>query len=363
MGCFKILSEDKKTKARIGEIKTASGVVKTPCFVPDATYGVVKHLSGDDLRETNLQMVLGNVHHLSIRPGSRRLKKFGGLKKFMDWEGPLLTDSGGFQAYSMVHKNRMGKVEKGGVRFRDHLSGKEHFLTPQKSIQSQLDLGADVLMVLDYPVFPDEPKSANRYSVSLTTRWAKESKEYFDQHASQKQILMAIIQGAGDKELRKRSFQELERINKFSGYGFGGIVDGKNLSLLDFVANLIPEDRIRYLMGAGPPKLIIQAVAMGWDLFDCVVPTRNARHGLAYTFDGEIKIRQARYRDDQSSLEKDCPCLACQNYSRAYLYHLFKVKEPLGQRLLTLHNLTFYTRLMKLIREKISQGRLSDLLD
>jgi len=351
---FKVVTTDSKTRARLGRIKTPHGVVETPCFIPDATYGAVKHLSSEELKEIGLQMILGNVYHLGIRPGTKLIEKMGGLRKFMNWPGPILTDSGGFQVFSLVHKNKMGRVGRNGIKFKDHVSGQEHFLTPEKSIQDQLNLGSDILMVLDYPVFPGESQNKNRYSVSSTTRWAEKSKNYFDKHGGKDKILMAIIQGAGDRDLRKRSFQELGKIGFFSGYGFGGIVNRQNLNVLDYTANLIPEEKIRYLMGSGPPKQIVKAVAMGWDLFDSVVPTRNARHGLAYTFSGEIRIWQEKYKLDKKPIERDCPCSACRNYSRAYVHHLLKIKEPLGQRLMTIHNLTFYMRLMKRIREAIS---------
>ena len=364
---WRVVKQDPKTKARVGWLETRQGRVVTPCFIPDATYGAVKHLSAQELKEIGLQMVLGNVYHLGIRPGVEVIKKLGGLRKFMAWEGPILTDSGGFQAFSLVHRRGMGKISEEGIVFRDHLGGKEHFLTPEKSIQMQLDLESDILMVLDYPVLPDVPESVNRHSVSLTTKWAQRSREYFMKRfsptrTSADKILMAIIQGANSQTLRKRSFVELEEVGPFVGYGFGG--PPVNQEILTYTAALIPNDRIRYLMGGGTPWEIVKAVAMGWDLFDCVIPTRNARHGLAYFFQdeeqlkmAELRIWQEQYRWDQRPIEENCPCLACRDYSRAYLRHLLKVKEPLGQRLMTLHNLSFYLRLMKRIREMINEER------
>jgi len=357
---FRVTVNDSKTKARTGKLKTDHGIVETPCFIPDATYGAVKHLSSLDLEEIGLQMILGNIYHLGIRPGVDLIKKIGGLRKFMNWDGPILTDSGGWQVFSLVYKNKMGKVLSSGVEFKDHLSGKRHLLTPESSIQMQLDVDSDILMVLDYPISPEGNRTDNEKSVELTIKWAKIGKEYFDKRGGNKgKILMAIIQGANNKEMRKKCYQQLKEIG-FEGYGFGG--PPTNNRILKYTADLIPDDKVRYLMGGGPPKQIIQAVSMGWDLFDCVIPTRNARHGLAYTFTGEIKIKKEKYRLDKKPIEKDCPCLACQNYSRAYIRHLLRVKEPLGERLMTVHNLTFYMRLMKLIREKIKKNKFSDLL-
>jgi len=368
---FKTTASDPKTKARVGELKTTHGTIETPCFIPDATYGAVKHLSSLDLKDVGLQMVLGNIYHLGIRPGVDLIKKMGGLRKFMNWDGPVLTDSGGWQVFSLVYKpslilanarskKNMGRVLSSGVEFKDHISGEKHFLSPEESIRMQLAVDSDILMVLDYPISPQGSKKDNERSVNLTIKWAKIGKEYFQKRKEGKgKILMAIIQGANDQEMRKKCYQQLKEIG-FAGYGFGG--PPTNRKILKYTADLIPDDRIRYLMGGGPPRQIIEAVSMGWDLFDCVVPTRNARHGLAYTFSGKINIKQKKYRLDKRPIEKDCPCFACRNHSRAYIRHLLNVKEPLGERLMTIHNLTFYMRLMRLIREKIKKRRFADLL-
>ncbi len=357
---FTVTSEDKTTRARTGQITTAQGPVLTPAFVPDATLGVVKHLSSLELKTMGLQMLLGNIYHLWLRPGVPVVKKMGGLHQFMDWHGPIITDSGGFQVLSLVYKNKMGKVLANGIKFKDHLTGTLHFLTPEKSIDMQLGVGSDILMVLDYPVLENSNLKDNKQSVKLTTAWAKESKNYFDKHSRKDQILMAIIQGAGNMPLRKQSFEELEKVGPFPGYGFGG--PPLNEKILAYTASLIPQDRIRYVMGGGTPRDIIKAVAMGWDLFDCVIPTRNARHGLLYTFKGEVRISQTKYKLDKKPIEADCPCLACQTYTKAYLRHLFKAKEPLALRLFSLHNLTFYMRFMKRIRKSIETERFSALL-
>ena len=352
---FEVVVQDKKTKARVGKIKTLHGVIETPAFIPDATYGTVRHLSSQDLERIGLQIVLGNIYHLSLRPGIKTIKKLGSLHSFMNWKKPLITDSGGFQVFSLVYRHQMGKILEKGVRFKDPLTGNQHLLTPKKSIEMQLKVGSDILMVLDYPVVGSASKKDNQISVRLTTKWARLSKQAFKKNKlSRGRVLMAIIQGANSKQMRKKSFQELEAIGPFPGYGFGG--PPLNEKILQYTANLIPNNRIRYVMGGGTPQDIIKAVCMGWDLFDCVIPTRNARHGLLYTFKGELRITQNKYTLDKKPIEKDCPCLACQNYSRAYIRHLLKVGEPLGQRLATLHNLTFYIRLMKKIRKSIKSG-------
>jgi len=352
---FSIKTRDKNTRARVGEIKIENGVVETPCFIPDATYGAVKHLSAEDLKKIGLQMILGNIYHLGIRPGTDVIKKLGGLGKLMNWDGPILTDSGGWQVFSLIYRHGMGKVKKDGIRYKDHLSGKEHWLTPEKCLQNQLDVGSNILMILDYPVAADAKLSENRYSVSTTARWAEKADDFLKKERVEDKMVMAIIQGANSRDLRKECFTKLEKIRDWPGYGFGGPT--VNDEIINYTANLIPENRLRYLMGAGPPEQIVRSVAMGWDLFDCVVPTRNARHGLAYTFSGPIKIYQSQYELDKRPIEENCPCLVCRNYSRAYIRHLLKIDEPLGKRLMTIHNLTFYMRLMKKIREDIKKGR------
>ncbi len=292
---FKIIIKDKHTEARLGEIVTNHGKITTPAFIPDATYGAVKHISSQELKDIGLQIILGNIYHLWLRPGIKTIKKLGGLHKFMNWHKSIITDSGGFQAFSLVYSHSMGKVLEEGVEFKDHLSGSAHFLTPKISIDNQLKINADILMTLDYMVdHKNVSKFENERSVRLTVKWAKICKEYFDKQDKTKgKILMAIIQGANHKALRKKCFQELEKIADFPGYGYGGLPFSDEL--LGFIGKLIPEYKIRYVMGCGKPKEILKAVSLGWDLFDCVIPTRNARHGLLYTFNGELKIMQKIY--------------------------------------------------------------------
>jgi len=346
---FKVLYQDKQTRARIGRLQTSHGSVTTPSYIPDATYGAVKHLTSQELNNTGLEMILANSYHLWLRPGTGLIKKFGGLHQFMNWSKPILTDSGGWQVFSLVYQNQMGRVLVNGVEFQDHLSGQTHLLTPAKAINNQLALNSDILMVLDYPVAPKPSLKDNQLSVKLTSRWAKQSHQAFINHPQAKtKLLMAIIQGANSKKLRKQSFNDLEAIYPFPGYGFGGPLP--NDQALEYTAQLIPNDRLRYVMGCGRPQDLVKTIAMGWDLFDCVIPTRNARHGLVYTFKGKLRLLTQKFESDQRSIEPGCSCLACQHYSRAYIRHLLKVKEPLGQRLTTIHNLSFYMQLLKQIK-------------
>jgi queuine tRNA-ribosyltransferase len=357
---FQILTEEKATKARLGRLNTLHGPITTPAFVPDATYGAVKHLSSQDLKKINLQIVLGNIYHLGLRPGTKIINKLGGLHQFMNWNKPIITDSGGWQVFSLVYKNKMGKVKNTGIEFKDHLSGTKHFLTPSKSIKQQLKADADILMVLDYPVLGKASAADNNRSVKLTTSWAKTSLKAFQKLNNKKdRIILAIIQGADSSKMRKKSYQQLSTLYNWPGYGFGG--PPTNKKILKYTASLIPKSKIRYLMGGDSPLELIKAVSYGWDLFDCVIPTRNARHGLLYTFSGEIRINQEKYKLDKKPIEKNCPCQACQLYSRAYLRHLFKVNEPLAPRLFSLHNLCFYLRLMEKIRSSIKNGDFSNL--
>lgn len=351
---FTVVKKDKNSQARVGEIKTLHGTIETPTFIPDATYGCVKHVSSQELNKIGLQIILGNIYHLGLRPGTKIIKKLGGLHGFMNWQKPIITDSGGWQVFSLVYQHKMGKVRENGIEFRDPLTGLKHFLTPEKSLQMQLEANSDILMVLDYPIIGEASEEDNKISVSLTTEWAKQSlKAFLKSKNHHGKILMPIIQGASSQKMRKKSYESLSALGDFPGFGFGGPPTDKKI--LRYTASLIPENKIRYLMGGERPKELLAAVKMGYDLFDCVVPTRNARHGLAYTFQGEIRITQQKYLQDKKPLEKDCPCLACQNYSQAYIRHLLKVGEPLGQRLMTIHNLTFYVRLMQKIRGNIKR--------
>lgn len=342
---FEITTPQQETHSRTGLLHTSHGDLHTPAFAPDATYGAVKHLSSNDLNKIGLSIVLGNSYHLSIRPGVELIQKHGGLHKFMQWGKPMITDSGGYQVFSLVHAKKMGKVHSDGVEFRDHITGDKHYLTPEIAIQNQLALGSDILVVLDYPVFPDANKKDNEYSVERTTAWARESKQAFESDPrSEGKFLIAVIQGANDKDLRTRSYHELAEVG-FDGYAFGG--HPENDEIADYVSQLIPDEKLKYMMGAGPPNDLKKFMAMGWDLFDCVVPTRNARHGLLYTSKCEIRIDNSKYKEDQNPVDENCDCELCTTYTRAYLHHLFKVNEPLGARLATIHNLRFYSSMIE----------------
>lgn len=361
---FQINTKSKKSKARQGTLKTLHGEIQTPCFYPDATYGAVKFLSPQELNEIGLQMVLGNVYHLGLRPGAKVIKELGGLHKFMNWDKPILTDSGGFQAFSLVHRNNMGVVLDNGVLFYDHITGAEHLLTPQLSIEMQFEMGSDILMSFDDCIFAGEDENVNKRSVELTTKWGKISKETFEnltKDLKEKPMLFGIVQGGRNLELRKKSAEELIEID-FDGYGYGGWTSDENGNMLfevfDFTVNLIPENKPRYLMGLGTPDDIRQAVQMGYDMFDCVIPTRNARHGSLFTSEGIVKIKNKKYNLDKTTLDPNCDCYTCKNFSKGYLNHLFRVKEPLGYRLATLHNLRFYMKTMQEIRDEISNDKL-----
>ncbi len=348
---FQVIKTNSSSNARLGKITTLHGEINTPAFAPDATYGVIKHLSSNDLNTIGLSIVLGNSYHLSLRPGVELIKDQNGLHNFMKWDKPMITDSGGYQVFSLVHAKKMGKVLEHGVEFRDHITGSKHLITPTTAIQNQLALGSDILVVLDYPVFPNTRSEDNEYSVARTTQWAKESKQAFlNDPRSKGKILIAVIQGANDLDLRKRSYEELAEIG-FDGYAFGG--HPENDKIAAYTANIIPDEKLKYMMGAGPPDDIKKFANMGWDLFDCVVPTRNARHGLLYTSQGNLRIDNSQFQTDHTPIDEVCDCELCITYSRSYLYHLFKVKEPLAARLATIHNLTFYMKLMEEIKEKI----------
>ena len=342
---FEITTPQRETHSRTGLLHTSHGDLQTPAFAPDATYGAVKHLSSNDLNDIGLSIILGNSYHLSIRPGVDLIEKQGGLHKFMQWDKPMITDSGGYQVFSLIYSKKMGKVHDDGVEFRDHVTGDKHHLTPTLAIQNQLALGSDILVVLDYPVAPNANASENLFSVERTPQWARESKQAFEADPrSEGKFLIAVIQGANDKELRKRSYQELAEIG-FDGFAFGG--HPENDEIAGYVAKLIPDEKLKYMMGAGPPDDLKKFMAMGWDLFDCVVPTRNARHGLLYTSDGDIKITNSQYREDSNPVDERCYCELCTTYTRSYLHHLFKVNEPLGARLATIHNLTYYIEILR----------------
>ena len=395
---FEIIKKDKNTQARVGILKTAHGEVKTPVFLPVGSKGTVKSVRIDELKNWGAQMILANTYHLWLQPGDELIKKAGGLHRFMGWDGPIFTDSGGFQIFSLGEKMQKRnkdnnetppfniKIAEKGVSFQIGSSGKKRELTPELSIRIQNNLGSDIAVVLDeFPGYPFEYTRA-KSAVERTTRWATRAKEEFLRLKKRKQInagqmLLGIIQGANFPDLRKKSAKEIRALN-FDGYAIGGVAVGEpQAEMLKAIEACIPfleENKFRHLLGVGTPEDIIQAVARGCDSFDCVIPTREARHGKAYISafcksprswrfaEGNgyqtVDITKSEFKKDFSPLDPACDCFACQNHTRAYLNHLFKSGEILAIRLLTEHNLRFYLNLMKKIRESIIEGSFRKML-
>ena len=342
--------------ARRGCLELAHGAVDTPAFMPVGTYGTVKAMSPAELKEVGAQIVLGNTFHLWLRPGTEVIAKHGGLHRFMGWDGPILTDSGGFQVFSL---GAMRKITEEGVKFASPINGDRLLLTPEESMRVQRALDSDIAMIFDdCTPHPATHKQAQK-SMQLSLRWARRSKDAF---AGSPNALFGIVQGSVYEDLREESLAGLEALG-FDGYAIGGLAVGEPKEERDRVlahtAPRLPADRPRYLMGMGTPEDLIGAVLAGVDMFDCVLPTRNARNGWLYTRHGDVKIRNARWRDDPAPLDARCACYACRNFSRAYLHHLQKAKEILGARLNTLHNLHYYQELMRELRAAIEGGRLA----
>lgn len=342
--------------ARRGEISTAHGLVQTPIFMPVGTYGTVKGMTPRDLKEIKAQVVLGNTFHLWMRPGLDVVRRLGGLHQFMGWDGPILTDSGGFQVFSL---GAMRKIKEEGVHFRSPINGDKLFLTPEESIRIQTTLNADIVMIFDectpYPASHDEA----RLSMEMSLRWAQRSRAAFDAQANSNG-LFGIVQGGMHEDLRDVSLAGLEQIG-FDGYAIGGLSVGEPKAdmqrILAHTAPQLPHDKPRYLMGVGTPEDLVNAVAHGIDMFDCVMPTRNARNGWLFTQHGDIRIRNAKFKNDERPLDATCVCYTCQNFSRAYLHHLDRSKEILGAHLNTLHNLHYYLDLMQSMRLAIESDR------
>ncbi len=352
--------------ARGGTLKLAHGIVDTPAFMPVGTYGTVKAMSPAELTDIGAQIVLGNTFHLWLRPGLEVIAAHGGLHRFMGWAGPLLTDSGGFQVFSL---GEMRKISEEGVTFQSPVNGDACFLTPEESMRIQRVLNSDVVMVFDECTpYPADVTQA-RESMELSLRWAERSKRAFNAGASAAagniNALFGIVQGGMHEDLRDRSLAGLTGIG-FDGYAIGGLSVGEPKEdmrrILAHTAPRLPADKPRYLMGVGTPEDIVAAVEAGIDMFDCVLPTRNARNGWIYTRSGTIKLRNAQYRDDVRPLDEACGCYTCRNFTRAYLHHLQKVNEILGARLNTWHNLYYYLELMQGLREAIKRGRLADFI-
>ncbi|WP_119394437.1 tRNA guanosine(34) transglycosylase Tgt [Salinibius halmophilus] len=347
-------------KARRGEISFPRGTIQTPAFMPVGTYGTVKGMLPRDIHAIGAEIILGNTFHLMLRPGTEVIKEHGSLHEFNGWDKPILTDSGGFQVFSL---GEMRKITEEGVTFRSPVDGSKVEMTPESSMAVQAALGSDIVMIFDectpYPAtFAEADKS-----MRMSLRWAQRSK---DAHGDNPSALFGIIQGGMYPELRDISLKGLTEI-EFDGYAIGGLSVGEPkedmINILDHTADQMPADKPRYLMGVGKPEDIVEAVRRGVDMFDCVMPTRNARNAHLFTAEGTVKIRNAKHRHDQSPLEADCDCYTCRNFSRAYLHHLDKCGEMLGAQLNTIHNLRYYQRLMAGLRDAIETGKLTDFVD
>ncbi|MGC2754662.1 MAG: tRNA guanosine(34) transglycosylase Tgt [Candidatus Acidiferrum sp.] len=358
---FEITKTD-PTGARRGVLHTPHGAVQTPFFMPVGTQATVKALRNEALEEIGAEIILANTYHLYLRPGHEAVRKLGGLHKFMSWPRAILTDSGGFQVFSL---SELRKVTDEGVRFRSHLDGSEHMLTPEKAAEIQLALGSDIVMVLDECIETPAPRDKAEAAVARTTKWAARARKYFTGQASQSgelaQWQYGIVQGATFADLRRASTQQLLELD-FPGYAVGGLAVGEphalTCEMTGEVTALLPGDRPRYLMGVGKPEQIADYVALGIDMMDCVLPTRSARHGCLFTSQGRLLIRNAQYSSDQQPLDEHCSCAVCQRYSRAYLRHLYSSGEALASILNTHHNLHFYLDTMSKIREAIRFGKL-----
>ncbi len=347
---FELIKKDRSTGARLGKITTPHGEVDTPAFMPVGTQGTVKALRPDDLSACGAQMILGNTYHLYLRPGHDLIGKMGGLHSFMNWPGPILTDSGGFQVFSL---GALRKILPDGVRFRSHIDGSLHMLTPAKAIEIQEALGSDIMMCLDECTPYPATRRQTLDSLTLTTKWAALCREA---KKNDHQALFGIVQGGMFMDLRRQSLEELVRLD-FDGYALGGVSVGEPkdqmYAVTSEIAPLLPASRPRYLMGVGTPADIVHGVSCGIDLFDCVMPTRCARHGLLFTNKEKIVIKNARWREDTAPLDETCDCYTCKNFSRGYLRHLYVAGEILAMILNTLHNIRFYMRLMENIREAL----------
>jgi queuine tRNA-ribosyltransferase len=351
LGTFEL----KKTSgnARRGTLWTSHGPVQTPVFMAVGTKATVKAMTPEELKDCGTQVVLGNTYHLHLRPGEKTIAKMGGLHKFMNWNGPILTDSGGFQVFSL---SQLRSMTEEGVEFRSHLDGAKHFISPEKSMEIQMDLGSDIIMAFDeclkYPSTPEETKK----SMDLTYRWLLRSKAAMTRKES---LLFGIVQGGLDVEMRKLSMQQITSVD-LPGYALGGFSVGEPIELMHKlvkeVGPLMPAHKPRYLMGVGTPLDLILSVDSGIDMFDCVIPTRVARNGTLYTWRGKVSIKRQEYKEDPSPLDAECDCYTCKNYSKAYLRHLFLSGEILGSRLNTIHNLHFYMTLMERARKAIEDG-------
>ncbi|MEJ2613491.1 MAG: tRNA guanosine(34) transglycosylase Tgt [Ignavibacteriaceae bacterium] len=357
---FVIERKDSDCKARAGYFNTDHGIVETPIFMPVGTQGTVKAVKKDSLEhDIKAEIVLSNTYHLYLRPGTEILEKAGGLHKFMSWEKPILTDSGGYQVFSL---SELRQLKSDGVEFRSHLDGSRHFFTPQKVIEIQRSIGSDIIMALDECTpFPCDYEYAKN-STKLTSEWAVLNKEAFENSKplyGHPQFLFGIIQGSVYKDLREKSAKEITQLD-FDSYAIGGLALGEPTNtmyeMVNFTTDFMPENKIRYLMGVGRPENVLEAIERGIDMFDCVMPTRNARNSYLFTSEGILAMRNSKYKDDFETIDKNCDCYTCRNFSRAYLRHLFIAKEILALELASIHNLHFYLYLVKEARTRIIDG-------
>ncbi|HEX4641448.1 MAG TPA: tRNA guanosine(34) transglycosylase Tgt [Chthoniobacterales bacterium] len=359
---FQLIGKDASSKARRGRLTTGRGVIETPAFMPVGTQGSVKAVSPRELRELGAQIVLGNTYHLFVRPGLEVIRAVGGLHRFMNWDGPILTDSGGYQIFSLA---RLRKITEEGVRFQNHIDGTPAFISPEIAMEIQATLGSDIAMVLDEcPPWPCEYDYAAK-SLEMTHRWAKRCLAIAESgdRKPERQLVFGIVQGATFEELRRSSAQALAAMD-FDGYAIGGVSVGEPepemMSAVEWSEPHLPENKPRYAMGLGTPPQLIEMIARGVDMFDCVLPTRLARNGTAFTAAGTLNFKNAEFTFQTGPLEEGCDCEACRGYSRAYIRHLLKAEEILGLRLLSLHNLHFYLDLMKQARTAIEDGSFSE---
>ena len=370
---FEVLAQDLLSKARCARLTTAHGAIDTPAFMPVGTQGSVKGVSPRELCELNAQIILGNTYHLFVRPGLDVIKYFGGLHKFMNWDGPILTDSGGYQIFSL---SKLRKIAEDGVEFQNHLDGARAFISPEIAIETQAALGGDIVMALDECIpYPCEYDYAAQ-SAEMTTRWAKRCKAVASAvlsgessvlapdalrtaHTTARQLLFGIVQGGTFEDLRKQSAQAIVELD-FDGYAIGGVSVGepeeKMMRAVESAEPFLPKDKPRYAMGLGTPPQLLEMIARGMDMFDCVLPTRLARNGTAFTDTGTLNLKNAEFARDKRPIEENCVCPACREFSRGYIRHLIKAEEILGLRLITLHNLHFYLELMNRARAEIERG-------
>lgn len=358
---YELIKKSGECDARLGRLHTPHGVIDTPVFMPVGTQATVKAMTPDELKDIGAGIILSNTYHLHMRPGEKLVKKAGGLHEFMNWDKAILTDSGGFQVFSL---SNLRDIKEEGVTFKSHIDGSKHFISPEKAVEIQNDLGADIIMCFDECLpYPCEYQYASD-SLDRTIRWAKRCKETHKN--TEKQSLFGIIQGGMFRDLRERSAREMAELD-FPGYSIGGLSIGEPkpimYDVLDWTVHLMPQNKPRYLMGVGSPDCLIEGSIRGIDMFDCVLPTRIARNGTVFTSHGKLVVRNAEYAEDFRPLDEECGCYACRNYSRAYIRHLFKAKEILGARLTTIHNLYFLIKLMERIRDAIKNDNLLKLRD